>query len=482
MSKPIKIPRQNDITLKLPMNIKDASGVITPIDIAVLTNIVVTVKRGSVDISGYGISSVNNSILLSFQETLEKGTYSIIINAKYGDRDISTRLFECFQIVDWNKEATYLDYIAGPEQTLEESCFVYAASSEDLEQLRQQYIEKTHEAEQAKEEYERAKEELEDVAKETKATENKEEILRKIENTQPDLSAVAKEATLNEQSQAIKNKIDAIPQPDLSSVAKEAQATANKQAIIDAMNDECSEEDVYAMWGINVKTIYYTASAKLSETTVQAQFGLHTNAFNVPITSHTFENGNGTIIFAGKLTTIGNLAFAGCFDLTSITIPSSVVEIGENALWYCTGLTSVTIPNSVITIGDTAFINCDGLTSVTIPNSVTTIGEAAFSDCDNLVSVVIGNSVITIGQQVFFNCPLTSITLPPSIREIGRAVFALVTLRTITCKALIPPIIDGAGGYPPSLTAVYVPAASVDAYKAAENWSDYANIIQPITE
>ena len=62
------------------------------------------------------------------------------------------------------------------------------------------------------------------------------------------------------------------------------------------------------------------------------------------------------------------------------------------------------IPNSVTTIGNVAFFSCNNLTSVVIPNSVTTIGDSAFSDCNNLTSVVIPNSVTTIGSYAFSGC------------------------------------------------------------------------------
>ena len=45
---------------------------------------------------------------------------------------------------------------------------------------------------------------------------------------------------------------------------------------------------------------------------------------------------------ATSLTTIGDEAFKGCYNMTSITIPKSVVCIGEKAFSGCNGLTSVT--------------------------------------------------------------------------------------------------------------------------------------------
>ena len=147
-----------------------------------------------------------------------------------------------------------------------------------------------------------------------------------------------------------------------------------------------------------------------------------------------------SVTFAGEkytVTSIGWAAFWGCTDLTSVTIPNSVTTIGEEAFFDCTGLTSVTIPNSVTTIGEAAFAYCTGLTSVTLPNSVTAIDEAAFFDCTGL-------TILTIEKAT-----------PPEIYA---------------------HILSGVA----KNTTIYVPAESVEKYKAAEVWSEYADKIKAI--
>ena len=64
--------------------------------------------------------------------------------------------------------------------------------------------------------------------------------------------------------------------------------------------------------------------------------------------------------------------------IKKVIIEDGVTNIGNDAFTGSSNLTSVEIPNSVTSIGDGAFYGCISLTSVEIPNSVTSIGESAF--------------------------------------------------------------------------------------------------------
>ena len=212
-----------------------------------------------------------------------------------------------------------------------------------------------------------------------------------------------------------------------------------------------------------------------------------------------------------SVTTIGYGAFAVCSSLTSVTIPDSVTEIGLSAFEGCSSLTSVTIPDSVTTIGDYAFCECYSLTSVTIPDSVTTIGEGAFAVCSSLqefngkfasedgrcliidgelnsfaigcgaTEYTIPDSVTTIGYGAFAVCSsLTSVTIPDSVTEIGLSAFeGCSSLTSVYCKATTPPaggssmFYDNASG-----RKIYVPMESVEAYKSASYWKNYADYIE----
>ncbi len=230
--------------------------------------------------------------------------------------------------------------------------------------------------------------------------------------------------------------------------------------------------------------ITYTATSKLVET-ANSLFspGLHTDAFNVTISSHTFSNGTGAITFVGEVTTIRDYAFYSCSGLTSVTIPNSVTTIGISAFEGCSGLTSVTIPNSVTEIGISAFLGCSGLTSVTIGNSVTTIGWGTFYNCSSLTSIIIPNSVTTIGDDAFSDCSgLTSVTIGNSVTTIGYWAFHdCSSLESVTCLALDPPLLpkdtDAFEGVFRDIP-LYVYASSIPVYQAATEWQEFN--IQPL--
>ena len=162
------------------------------------------------------------------------------------------------------------------------------------------------------------------------------------------------------------------------------------------------------------------------------------------------------VIIEDGVTNIGNDAFTGSSNLTSVEIPNSVTSIGDGAFYGCISLTSVEIPNSVTSIGESAFQHCSRLTSVEIPNSVTSIRSETFEYCKYLLSIEIPNSVTSIGDGAFYGCSrLTSITFKGSTPpEFGEGVFYEV-------DNSIP---------------VYVPANSIEAYKSAFEGLGVSNV------
>ena len=164
------------------------------------------------------------------------------------------------------------------------------------------------------------------------------------------------------------------------------------------------------------------------------------------------EIGNG-------ITSIDGSSFYSCYSLTSITIPDSVTNIGDSIFNSCYSLASITIPNGITSVGDSIFNSCYSLASITIPNGITSVGDSIFNTCYSLASITIPNGITSIGDSAFKNCrgvvfyDFTACTTVP-------------TLASTTAFTGIP-----------ADCKIRVPAALVNAWKAATNWSTYADHI-----
>ncbi len=258
------------------------------------------------------------------------------------------------------------------------------------------------------------------------------------------------------------------------------------------------------------------------------------NAFQEEGTNVTF---NELQYFTG-LTSIGANAFAGCWRLTSVTLPPTVTTIGSNAFTMCSGLASSPITNHVTEIGDYAFNYCYSLTEIELPSSVTSIGNRAFDRCYYLTSVVIPASVTSIGINPFSGCTrlasivvdegntvygspngcnaiinteehllvsgcnntnipdgvqtigwyaflasgLTTLTIPTSINSIADYAFSeCEALSELTLLATTPPTLEGTDvfSYINLDIPVYVPCESLEAYQTYNNgqpWGGFTNI------
>ena len=135
------------------------------------------------------------------------------------------------------------------------------------------------------------------------------------------------------------------------------------------------------------------------------------------------------------VTTIGDYAFGDCSSLTSITLPESLTSIGKNAFTSCSSLASIVIPDGVTSIEDYTFGSCSGLTSIKIPEGVTFIGDVAFSDCSLREIHCVAKNPVTCGSRSFYNVDKNACTL-------------------------------------------YVPKRALEAYKAADGWKEFVNIVE----
>lgn len=181
-----------------------------------------------------------------------------------------------------------------------------------------------------------------------------------------------------------------------------------------------------------------------------------------------------------RVSAIRDGAFAGCVDLTRITLPDGLMTIGERAFSGCARLTAITIPDGVVSIGPRAFIGCRSLADAYFKGSPPNIAEGqpfeaptkiyyrvgatgwgpTFSGCptarrwpDNAfavnadgtvtvtggcdsggleipdtidgASVMIPDSVTTLGESAFAGCTgLTGVTIPDGVTSLGSYSFS----------------------------------------------------------
>ena len=243
-----------------------------------------------------------------------------------------------------------------------------------------------------------------------------------------------------------------------------------------------------------------------------------------------------TLTISEGVTSFGEGAFNGCTNLESVSIPYSVQELCYNNIFrdcpklkefkgnfasedgrclveiYSTlrafapaGVKEYSIPENVGIIGCGVFNQCRELESITIPDSVVFIEEEAFSGCERLWSITIGNGVEGIDVAAFCYLPIFTITIPDSVTWIGEKAFCgCWQLRKVTIGSGVTSIGESAFSFgapdmevyckpttPPAgnnfmfdfshynMPRIYVPSESVEAYKTAEYWCEYADAIEP---
>ena len=208
---------------------------------------------------------------------------------------------------------------------------------------------------------------------------------------------------------------------------------------------------------------------------------LGTSSFDT-CSASTLSFGSGTIILDGNdwpsITSVFNSCNISNIDLNGVT------KIGNYAFYNLSGCTSITIPPSVTDFGTYAFSGVSSLNSVTIDYaSNATLKSGQFKGCKSITSLTIGSHPTSIGGNMFDNCTkLTTLVIPSNISSIGGYAFYNCSgLTSITVESVTPPTLGSNAFYSIKYNClIYVPPESVDAYKAASGWKDYASRIKAI--
>ena len=164
--------------------------------------------------------------------------------------------------------------------------------------------------------------------------------------------------------------------------------------------------------------------------------------------------------------------------IRSISLPEGMTTIGTSAFADCKYIHSIVIPSSVERIYDSAFENCRMLSEIQFGEDgvLTELGSWAFYNCHELKELAIPEGVTSIGYATFYGCTyLNELTLPATMEYIADNGFAYCAkLQKMTVNAITPPQVDARTFEDVDRSIpVYVPAESVDAYKAAPVWQEF---------
>ena len=155
---------------------------------------------------------------------------------------------------------------------------------------------------------------------------------------------------------------------------------------------------------------------------------------------------------------ISSPLFEGC-KLDSVYIGGKIVyntssDYGYSPFYRNTSLRTVKISDVETTIYDNEFYGCTNLQNVSIGDSVKSIGKWAFSACSSLKNFTFGSGLQSIGQEAFSDC---------------------INITQISSEAVVPPTcgINALDDINKWNCKLFVPKASIDAYKQAPQWKEF---------
>ena len=175
-------------------------------------------------------------------------------------------------------------------------------------------------------------------------------------------------------------------------------------------------------------------------------------------------------------------------QIKTAILPEGLDSIAPKAFYQCTNLTSVNLPNSVRAIGTKAFFECYKLTEPVYNERI-----FAFMPKNFIGAYTVPEGIVSVAAYAFYGCwDMTELTFPSSLKRLGSNSVVACNLTKITSHAIEPPTCNadvfkyyfeeiGVLVSVDTSIPVYVPAGSVEAYKAADQWKDFLNIL-PIEE
>ena len=179
---------------------------------------------------------------------------------------------------------------------------------------------------------------------------------------------------------------------------------------------------------------------------------------------------------------IGSGSFTNAMKLSKVHIADSVSKIGVGAFSNCRSLRDVVLPDTITGLDSQMFADCSSLRTINIPKSVASLRKKSFTNCISLENITLPNALITIGEEAFYSCySMTSVVIPSSVMTVNPYAFYScygMAYYDFTALTAVPNLLNSnAFSNLPADCEIRVPAALVDDWKAATNWSTYADKI-----
>ena len=182
------------------------------------------------------------------------------------------------------------------------------------------------------------------------------------------------------------------------------------------------------------------------------------------------------------ISALGGNCFKQLSALKAIAIPSAVSSLSDSVFYMCRSLSIAIIPSAATSTGGYLFATCYALMHIALPKGLTDISGGFARSCASLERAHLPSGAASIGASAFQDCAgLAALAIPGSVESIAASAFqgcSGVKFYDFTGHTAVPTLANAnAFSGIASDCEIRVPASLVDTWKAATNWSTYADQI-----
>lgn len=223
------------------------------------------------------------------------------------------------------------------------------------------------------------------------------------------------------------------------------------------------------------------------------------------------EAASGDVVIPAGQAEIPDSAYYKNMEMTSLTIPASVVKIGQNVVDHCFKLVYITVdadnpnyksvggvvytkdgktlvlcppgktgefvvPAQAKTLAPYAFRTCKKLTSIVLPDGITEIPDGAFMGCWGLEKVNLPQGLKRIGKHAFDGTIVQKMNMPTTMEFIDDEAFINTSLVEVNLRVTQPFELGEDVFGEIYVTRLNVPAAGLQNFKKHPKWGKFGRI------